>query len=201
MTAKAISEQIIHLRLECGRRVCIRTVEQDDEERLRAGIEQLSPRSRYLRFMSAASTPPDWIIDRLIDVDGTSHLAWGAIDMDQKGKPAIGVVHAIRSERSGEMDYSVAVLDHYHEEGVATLLTAVLLIECNAAGIQTLHAQTVAENRPAVQFLASLGGSHKETRQAVSEFELEVESAIDCLRRENSPPGLKTIFREMEHFL
>jgi hypothetical protein len=30
--------------------VCIRRVRKDDEQRLRDGIAQLSPQSRYLRF-------------------------------------------------------------------------------------------------------------------------------------------------------
>ena len=50
----------IHTRLEDGRTICIRTVTPKDEDRLRAGIARMSPRSRYLRFFSGGASPPDW---------------------------------------------------------------------------------------------------------------------------------------------
>ena len=68
-------------RLEDGRTICIRTVTPKDEERLRAGIARMSPRSRYLRFFSGGASPPDWVIERLLDADGVLHLAWGALDL------------------------------------------------------------------------------------------------------------------------
>ena len=40
----------ITTQLNDGTPVCIRRVRKDDEQRLRDGIAQLSPQSRYLRF-------------------------------------------------------------------------------------------------------------------------------------------------------
>jgi len=45
--ARAIS---ITTQLNDGTPVCVRRVRKDDEQRLRDGIAQLSPQSRYLRF-------------------------------------------------------------------------------------------------------------------------------------------------------
>ena len=39
----------------------------------------MSPRSRYLRFFSGGASPPDWVIERLLDADGTTQLE-GAVN-------------------------------------------------------------------------------------------------------------------------
>lgn len=189
-----LASETFHVELESGQQICIRRIEKSDETRLREGIAALSPRSRYLRFMSGAPSPPDWVIDRLLDVDGKSHLAWGAIDMDSSERPAIGAVHAIRPKRGGPIDLSVAVLDEYQEAGVGSLLTAVLLAECKAQGIDSLVAQTLAENRAAVGFIANLGGQRVSTQSAVSLFTLNVGEALTALRSNPKPLSLTSLF-------
>ena len=199
MTAQGtgIRAATFHLELGPDKQICIRTIGEGDEARLRKGIATLSPRSRYLRFMSAAPTPPDQVIDRLLDVDGEVHLAWGAIDMSAADRPAIGAVHAIRSEGSDDVDLSVAVLDKYQEAGVGTLLTTVLLADCHVQGIKLLHAQTLAENDAALGFLRHLGGERLSTSSGVSEFRLEVEPALAKLRSNPRPAALSDLLAQL----
>lgn len=203
MTAQGsgIRSAVFHLGLGPDKQICIRSIGEGDEARLRKGIATLSPRSRYLRFMSAAPTPPDQVIDRLLDVDGEFHLAWGAIDMSAGDTPAIGAVHAIRSDRSDDVDLSVAVLDEYQAAGVGTLLTAVLLADCHAQGIEVLHAQTLAENDAAVGFMAHLGGKRLSTSSGVSEFRLEVEPALAKLRSNPRPEALSDLLAQLAPYI
>lgn len=203
MTAQksGIRSAVVHLEVDETHTICIRSIGKDDEGRLREGIAALSPRSRYLRFMSVAPTPPDQVIDRLLDVDGEHHLAWGAIDMNAPDHPAMGAVHAIRSDTSGEVDMSVAVLDRYQEAGVGTLLTAVLLVDCHAHGIEVLQAQTLAENDAAVRFLFRLGGERLSTSSGVSEFRLEVEPALARLRSNPRSRALSDLFSQLAPYL
>ena len=203
MTApkSGIRSAVVHLEVDRIHKICIRSIGKGDESRLREGIAALSPRSRYLRFMSVAPTPPDQVIDRLLDVDGQHHLAWGAIDMSAAERPAIGAVHAIRSEPSGEVDMSVAVLDKYQEAGVGTLLTAVLLVDCHAHGIEALQAQTLAENDAAIGFLSHLGGKRLSTSSGVSEFRLEVEPALSRLRSNPRSRALSDLFSQLAPYL
>jgi hypothetical protein len=92
----AFRRRIIHSQLEDGTRVCIRSIVPADEPLMREGIEQLSVESRYLRFFSGQPMPPDRVISRLVDADGSRHIAWGAILTDNDLHPAIGAVHAVR---------------------------------------------------------------------------------------------------------
>lgn len=191
----ACGEASIHTTLEDGRRICIRAVGPHDEERLRAGIARMSPRSRYLRFFSGGASPPDWVIERLLAVDGVLHLAWGAIDLSDPAEPAMGVVHAMRPD-AGEAvaELSVGVVDDYHGLGVGRLLAATLLLDAADGRLEALSAHVLAENEAARGFIKRLGAEHVGQDGPQAEYRLEVDAAVARLREERDPPGLVDIF-------
>lgn len=186
---------VIHTQLTDGTPVCIRRVRPDDEQRLKDGIALLTPRSRYLRFFSGMREPPQRIIDQLVDADGHDHIAWGALRTDQVDTPALGIVHAFRSESEpAEAEFSVAVIDAYHGLGLARLLTAVLLLDCRLEGLQRLSVHILSENAAARALVRSLGAAMTGQEMAVANFEIDIEAAIQCLREEPDLPGLIPVF-------
>lgn len=190
---------IIDTQLDDGTPVCIRTVREDDEQRLRDGIARLTPHSRYLRFFSGMREQPQHIIDRLLDVDGYRHIAWGAIDLSDPKNRAIGIVHAFRdAEHPDTAEYSVAVIDEFHGKGLARILTAVLLLDCKRQGLTTLEVQILAENRPALHLARLLGGTRAGYADGITEFELDIDSALVALRDEKGKSGLHNIFNAFE---
>jgi ribosomal protein S18 acetylase RimI-like enzyme len=190
---------IIETQLNDGIPVCIRPVEKDDEQRIKDGIAQLSPQSRYLRFFSGMREAPPKVIEALITVDGHDHIAWGALRTDLPGTPALGVVHAFRdSDDPGTAEFSVAVLDEYHGRGLARLMCAVLLLDCAREGLVHLAVNILPENRPAIGLVRSLGAQHTALEAGVSEFEIDIADALVSLRTETEVPGLAAIFSAFE---
>ncbi|WP_247718154.1 GNAT family N-acetyltransferase [Qipengyuania proteolytica] len=191
----ACGDASIQTRLADGRAVCIRTVDPRDEGRLREGIARMSPRSRYLRFFSGAASPPDWVIERLLDADGVLHLAWGAIDLSLPEQPAMGVVHAMRpSEGDAVAEFSVGVLDAYHGLGVGRLLAATLLLDARGEAVEAFSAHVLAENHAARGFIRRLGAEHVGQAGPEAEYRLPVGPALERLRGECDPPGLADVF-------
>lgn len=187
----------IRTHLADGRPVCLRMVEPADEARLREGIARLSPRSRYLRFFSGAAVPPDRVIERLVDVDGVLHVAWGALDTSLPGEPAIGVVHAIRPDAGDHAaEFSIAVIDKYHGLGLGRLLVATLLLDlCGDAGApEVLDAVVLTENRAAIDFMLRLGAERAELDGTTAEYRIDVARAVELLRGESDPAGLADVF-------
>lgn len=187
----------IRTRLTDGRPVCLRMVEPADEARLRQGIARLSPRSRYLRFFSGAAAPPDRVIERLVDVDGVLHVAWGALDTTLPGEPAIGVVHAIRPDAGDQTaEFAIAVIDDYHGLGVGRLLVATLLLDlCGDAGApEVLDAVVLTENRAAIDFMLRLGADRVAFDGTTAEYRIDVARAVELLRGESDPAGLADVF-------
>ncbi len=198
-------QRTIHTRLEDGTRVCIRTIRPGDETRMREGIARMSDRSRYLRFFTGLRVPSDPVIARLLDADGVRHIAWGAIASDLPGEPAIGAVHAIATEGDeddddedddgGRAEFSVAVIDEFHDRGVGRLLTATILLDAAEAGYEEFQAWTLAENSRAIGFVRALGATMERREDAALVYLMPIPGAIEALRAECDPPGLADVFR------
>lgn len=189
----------ITTQLNDGTPVCIRRVRKDDEQRLRDGIARLSPQSRYLRFFSGMREAPPQVIKALITVDGHDHIAWGALRSDLPDTPALGVVHAFREEDDPDTaEFSVAVVDEYHGRGLARLLTAVLLLDCQREGLEHLSVNILPENRPALTLARSLGAEGTGQGGGVSQMDITIAEALASLRAESDVPGLAAVFAQFD---
>jgi len=196
-----LQELVIHTKLENGANICIRSIRPSDEEQMRQGIAQLSLESRYLRFFTAQPMPPDRVIEKLVDVDGHRHIAWGAIFSDDPDNPPIGAVHVVRDDefsRTGE--FSVAVVDAFHGLGLARMLIAVLLVNCRIEGITALEVQVLSQNRAAINLVNSLGGKKCGSESSVSDYTLETDVALGNLRKLPATTGLQDVFSALRIF-
>lgn len=188
---------IIDTHLNDGIPVCIREVRKDDEQRLKDGIAQLSPQSRYMRFFSGMREAPQKVIDTLVTVDGHDHIAWGAIRNDLPGQPALGVVHAFRDDADPETaEFSIAVIDAYHGRGLGRLLTAVLLLDCQHEGLEHLTVHILPENRPALSLARSLGAHHLDQAEGVMRFDIVIDDALAVMQLDEGVPGLTHVFAQ-----
>lgn len=179
--------------LDCGEPVQLRPIGRHDTDRMKAGIAALSDHSRYLRFFNGSQTLPDHVIERLCDADGWKHIAWGAIDLDAPGQPAIGAAHAIRRGTSNEAELALAILDAWHGKGLARLLLTAVLSDARAAGITRLTAETMAENRASRQLLRSLGGLSVTRDGPVVSYRFDIDTALQKLEPLTQGPAGDTL--------
>jgi RimJ/RimL family protein N-acetyltransferase len=187
----------IHTALNDGTPVCIRRVNRADEARLKRGIAQLSPQSRYLRFFSRMPEAPPHVLRLLASPDGHNHLAWGALRSDAADTPALGVVHAFRDQDDPDAaEFSVAVIDAYHGRGLARLLTAVLLLDCAREGFERFTVHILPENRPALALARSLGAQGLGYAGGVAELAINIPAALETMRAQSDVPGLAAVFAQ-----
>ncbi len=177
-----IQSLLIDTQVESGANIRIGAITPGDGEKIRDGISRMSPQSRYYRFFTGAEEQPDYVIDKLISVDGVSHFAWGALDCDLPGEPAIAAVHAIRSTPGAEMEFSVVVLDAYQGQGISKLLSAMLFAQCLVRGEYVLVAHVLEENRRSKAFITHLGGTRKKSEGNVAEYRIDVGAALLSMR-------------------
>ena len=188
----------VHSVLNNGIAVCLRTITADDEQLLRDGIAKLSAESRYLRFFSPVPVLPDSVIERLVDVDGHDHIAWGAICTECEGQPAIGAVHAVRYRDGGGVgEFSVAVVDEFHGQGLARMMTAALLVHCLAEGLTLLDIHILSENAAAKRLIKSLHAVWTSESAGVAEYRLDVAAGLAALRADADAPGVQDVLRAM----
>lgn len=196
---RRIEDVAIHSRLNDGTAVCLRTITPDDGPLIRDGIAKLSAESRYLRFFSPAMSLPDAVIERLVDVDGHDHIAWGAICSSCPDRPAIGAVHAVRHRADGPVgEFSVAVLDAFHGQGLARMMTAALLAHCLEEGLVELDVHMLSENDAARRLVKALGASWAGESAGVAEYRLDVAAGLAALRSDPDAPGVGDVLAALD---
>ena len=199
-----IADIAVHSRLNDGTAVVLRTITPDDAPLIREGIARLSAESRYLRFFSPAPALPDAVVERLADVDGHDHIAWGAICTDCPGRPPIGAVHAVRYEDDGDAtearagEFSVAVLDEFHGRGLARMMAAALLVQCRAEGLAMLDVHMLSENIAAKRLVKSMAAEWTGESAGVAEYRLDVAAAIEALAADTEAPGVQDVLRALD---
>jgi GNAT superfamily N-acetyltransferase len=166
-----------------GRGLCLRRLKADDAPLIEAGIIALSDRSRYLRFFSGFKQAPPSVIARLTDFDD-NHIAWGAVDSSLDDKPPIGAAHIIRTDDLPVTrgDFAVAVLDAYHDQGVARALSRCVFQDALWEGFTHVELDVLTENRKALSFFKWMGGKSLRSAGYLVHMEIELEQALSILK-------------------
>ncbi|WP_373491007.1 N-acetyltransferase family protein [Parasphingorhabdus sp.] len=181
----------VDAQLENGTHICLRRIRHSDRDRIEEGISQMSDQSRYLRFFSGSKTMPPSVVERLASVDGTHHLAWGVINMEESDHPAIAAAHVFRETDSCEAgEFAIAVLDQYHGLGVARILMTAIFLDCYCEGLRQLRIDMLRDNKKAYGLIRSIGATPVAMEGSVAQYDLDIETAITALQKMDSPTGI-----------
>ncbi|HEX9480555.1 MAG TPA: GNAT family N-acetyltransferase [Solirubrobacteraceae bacterium] len=177
-----------HLVLADGGRVRVRSLRRGDREIYRKAVARLSPRSRFLRFGSAA-TMPETLLARMIDSDGQHHVAYAAFT--QRETAIVGVVRYVRSaEAEGSAELALAVADDWQRRGLGSALLSIAVDRARQAGLSSLTATLLSENRGAARLLRKSGFQARRGAGIYAEYELGVGSP-EPIERSRTEADLK----------
>jgi GNAT superfamily N-acetyltransferase len=147
-----------HVPLRDGTVALLRPIEPGDRERLRRGLRELSPRSRYLRFHARVRELTEEQLDYLTDVDQRDHVAWVALNPDEPDEPGMGVARYVRLAADPTVaETAVTVADRYQGRGLGTVLVQVIAEQAAANGIRRLRNYVLEENTAMLEVLDAVG--------------------------------------------
>ena len=131
----------------------IRPAAAGDFEAVREMHRAMSPDNLYLRFFSMSPAAADQEASRICRAPAADHaalLAWLAGEL-------VGVASYECEGTSGTAEFAVAVADHAHHRGVATLLLEHLVSAARDQGMRTFTAEVLAENSAMLKVFADAG--------------------------------------------
>jgi len=132
----------------------IRPLGPDDRELIADAIEQLSPRSRRMRFASPMPRIPERLLRHLCSVDGRDHIAWGVF----VGHRLIAVGRFVRfANDPATADVAVEVGDDWQRQGLGPRLIDLLAYSAREVGVERFSFAVSGDNRPAQKMLARFG--------------------------------------------
>ena len=144
--------------LSDGQRIQLRPMRASDKQMLLDGFEQLSPDSRYARFMAPKSTLTDRELRYLTEVDGIDHFAIGAIRRHLVSKPeGVGSARFVRlSDQPDTAEPAVTVLDRFHGKGLGSIMLQRLIEAAWERDVRWFCTELLADNTASKRMIESL---------------------------------------------
>ncbi len=144
-------------RLKDGREVLLRCVRPQDKELLARGFQELSPRSRFRRFLTAKPHLTRRELRYFTEVDFADHVAIGAVceaEDAPDGEQGLGIGRFVRlPEKPDTAEAAVAVIDAMHHRGVGSLILQHLAAAACERDIGWFRNVLFADNEPALGLL------------------------------------------------
>jgi RimJ/RimL family protein N-acetyltransferase len=169
-------------KLTDGAPVLFRPIRPDDRQRLARVFEQLSPKSRYRRFLSPLSALSDQQLNWFADVDFVDHVAWGAELTAESDRPLVAVGRWIRSSTDPELaEIALTVVDAYQRRGLGTALLAVLAESAQLLHVRVFEGSVLAENLPMRALLRTVGATSTGFAGSAINHRLLIPTLIDSL--------------------
>ena len=147
----------IDVRLRDGRHVTLRTVDQQDKEALQLAIKQLSPESRYARFMSPLHELTPELLDRAVNPDAGNEMQIVAVAGEGPQETIIGGARYNAAPGSKHCEFAMAIVDDWQGHGLARRLLETLLVLARVHGFEQVDGFILANNTRMLALAKKLG--------------------------------------------
>jgi acetyltransferase len=140
-----------------GTPVTIRPVRPDDVQLMQEFVKALSPKTKYLRFMSGIRELPPAMIARLTRIDYGRDMALLALVADGDNERQVGVARYVRVPDGESAEMAIVVADEWQGCGLSRRLLTQLIDTARTSGLATLSADILAVNQPMLALSRALG--------------------------------------------
>lgn len=166
--------KILQATLADGMPVRLRPILPGDKQKLIDGFRQLSPESRYRRFMAATGDLTPQQLSYFTEINYTDHYAVIAEAPGIPGQPGLGVARYVRDKKDPAVaEAAVVVIDDYQGRGLGTLLLDALGVVALENGITRFRGYFLSDNAIIRGILKKLGARFfMEEGTPVAEVEL-----------------------------
>jgi acetyltransferase len=157
-------EQLVPLR--GGGEVLLRPVHPDDAQMLQALVTQLTPESRYFRFVSSFTELPPALLSRFTLIDYDREMAMVAVlrersaDTDgnlHDSERIVGVSRYVTNPDQTSCEFSLLVADQLKGRGLGSRLMQSIMQVARDRGLQEIDGLVLANNATMLQLMRHLG--------------------------------------------
>ena len=167
--------------LKDGTRMLVRPIVPEDKNLLVEGFAQLSPQTRFRRFLGYMDKLRAPLLRYLTEIDYIDHFAWIGLNADDHG--GIGVARYVRMrDDPTAAEAAIVVVDAYQRRGAGTILLQLLGASALANGITHFVGEALAENQPIRELLENLGARVYDAGAGEVGFEVDLPSNAENVK-------------------
>lgn len=142
-----------------GAEVTIRPIKPEDADIEIEFVHNLSPETKYFRFMNTVRELPPAMVVRLTQIDYFREMAFVATIRrpDGEGEQEIGVCRYAVNPDGESCEFAVVVADSWQHRGLARKLMGTLIETARDRGLKFMNGVFLAENERMLRFVQNLG--------------------------------------------
>lgn len=134
------------LRLRSGKSVTARFVEPRDADALQRYFRSLSVRSRYNRFLGAASELPQTELEKSLRVGEGDSFAAIATTVVDSAEIIVGEVRYAYEAATASFEFGLSIDDKWQRQGIGAVLLSNLTCRAAALGAEHIFGDTLRSN-------------------------------------------------------
>lgn len=141
-----------------GTDVLIRPIRPEDAELEKEFVKNLSPETKYFRFMNTVRELALPMLVRLTQIDYDREMAFIATTRGPDGaETELGVCRYATNPDGESCEFAVVVADAWAHRGVARKLMGMLIEAARAKGLKYMNGEFLANNPRMLKFVSELG--------------------------------------------
>jgi len=140
-----------------GAHVVVRPIRPEDAEIEQAFVRQLSPESRYFRFMDTIRELTPQMLMRFTQIDYDREMAFIAVSGTGDEETEVGVARYVTNPDGSSCEFAIVVADDWQRRGLGRRLMTQLIEVARARGLARMVGHILATNRSMLTLAASLG--------------------------------------------
>lgn len=140
-----------------GSEVTIRALSKEDAQLERNFIRNLSPESRWMRFLGQISEPSESLIRKLTELDYQHDMAFIALSREGGITHEVGVSRYSLAPDGQSCECAVTVADEWQGKGLGTILMHDLIDIARKRGVHSMFSMDANENERMRELARDLG--------------------------------------------
>jgi acetyltransferase len=153
------SHLINQQQLADGTNVIIRPIRPEDSGIEAEFVRNLSPQSKYFRFMRALHELTPEMLVRFTQIDYDQEMALIAVIKQQDREIEVGVARYATQPDGKSCEFAIVVADAWRGRGIGTLLMTQLMAIARSRNLDVMEGEVLAANSGMLKLAAKLGFS------------------------------------------
>ena len=142
-----------------GTSVKLRPIRPEDADLLKEFVHNMSPESKYFRFMQAIDELTPEMLVRFTQLDYSREMAIIAVTDQEEKATQLGVARYTVNPDGDSCEFAIAVSDQHHGMGIGTQLMESLMEAARYHAVKVIEGDVLTDNRRMLTLMQNLGFS------------------------------------------
>jgi acetyltransferase len=151
------TELVASWELSDGSPVRVRPIRPEDAEMEQEFVRDLSPNTRYFRFMNTVRELTPAMLMRFTQIDYDREMAFVAVSEEGGREKEIAVARYVTNPDGKTCEFAIVVADSWQSRGLGRRMMELLVDVARARGLEVMVGHILAANQPMLAMCAKLG--------------------------------------------